>query len=179
MLYTLLDSKVRFQGRLIALRIDRVTSSSGHIQDIEIVEHCGAVAVIPIDLQGNVWLVRQYRHPAGETLLEIPAGTLNPGELPAECARREIREEIGMAPGELIPLGAGFMAPGYSTEFLHFFLARQLTPSALEPDEDEQLDIVTMPFDALWSKISQGAIRDIKTIAGAALARDFLMRGAG
>jgi hypothetical protein len=84
-----------------------------------------------------------------------------------------------MAPGELIPLGAGFMAPGYSTEFLHFFLARKLIPSPLEPDADEELTIETLALETLWGEIAHGAIQDIKTIAAVALAREWLSREAG
>lgn len=176
MSHTLLDSRISFQGKLIRLRTDSVTSPSGRAHRIEVVEHSGAVAIVPIDSQDKVWLVRQYRHPAGEYLLEIPAGTLKQGEDPGDCARRESQEEIGMAPGELIPLGAGFMAPGYSTEFIHFFLARQLVPSALPPDEDEELAIETIALEELWAEVGRGAIRDIKTIAGVALARQWLSR---
>ncbi|TFH35155.1 MAG: NUDIX hydrolase [Anaerolineales bacterium] len=176
MSYTILESRITFQGHYIRVRSDTLATPSGRTQQIEIVEHSGAVAIVPIDAEQNVWLVRQYRHPAGEFLLEIPAGTLNPDEDPADCARRESREEIGMAPGELIPIGAGFMAPGYSTEFIHFFLARQLIPSALEPDEDEDLELVTIPLEELWAEISRGTVQDIKTIAGIALARQWISR---
>lgn len=172
--HTLLDSKINYQGKLIGLRTDNVAAPSGRAHQIEVVEHGGAVAIVPIDPMDKVWLVRQYRHPAGEYLLEVPAGTLKPDEDPVDCARRESREEIGMAPGELVPLGAGFMAPGYSTEFIHFFLARQLTPASLEPDEDEELDVEIIALDELWLQVGRGAIRDIKTIAAIALARQWL-----
>ena len=174
MSHIILDSKINFQGKLIRIRTDSVASPSGRTHQLEVVEHGGAVAIVPIDSQNNVWLVRQYRHPAGEYILEIPAGTLNPDEDPADCAQRESQEEIGMAPGELIPLGAGFMAPGYSTEFIHFFLARQLTTAALEPDADEELAIEIVALEDLWAEVGRGAIRDIKTIAGIALARQRL-----
>ena len=114
MAYEVVHSQIEFEGKLLRIRTDQIQLQSGVIQQLEIVEHHGAVAIVPIDHAGNIWLVKQYRHPAGEVLLELPAGTLNPGEEPAECAYRESREEIGMAPGELISLGAGFMAPGYS-----------------------------------------------------------------
>jgi len=179
MSHIILESNLSFQGKMIRLRTDKIAAPSGLTQQIEIVEHSGAVAIVPVDSGGKVWLVRQYRHPAGQYLLEVPAGTLNPDEDPADCARRESQEEIGMAPGELIPLGAGFMAPGYSTEFLHFFLARKLIPAALEPDADEELTVETLALEVLWTEIAKGTIQDIKTIAAIALARDWLLREGG
>lgn len=176
MAYRVVNSKYEFEGKLLRIRTDRVELRGGNVKQIEIVVHHGAVAIIPIDTEGNIWFVEQYRHPAGEILLEIPAGTLNPGEDPATCALRESREEIGMAPGELTPLGAGYMAPGYSTEFLHFFLARDLSPSMLDPDEDEELVIQKIHMQEAWKEMIEGKIRDVKTIAGLALARDFLNR---
>jgi ADP-ribose pyrophosphatase len=171
-------SQFEFEGNLLRIRTDRVELQDGNIRQVEIVVHHGAVAIVPIDAEGNIWFVEQYRHPAEEILLEIPAGTLNPGEDPADCALRESREEIGMAPGELITLGAGYMAPGYSTEYLHFFLARDLSPSALDPDEDEELAIQKIHMQQAWREAIEGKIRDVKTIAGLALARDFLNRSA-
>ncbi len=169
-------TKVELEGKLLRVRRDSVELRSGNIQELEVLEHPGAVAIVPLDQKGRVWFVEQYRHAAGELLLEIPAGTLNSGEDPVKCAQRESREEIGMAPGELIPLGGGFMAPGYSTEFLHFFLARELKPSALEPDADEELEIRKISLDQVWGEVLAGKLRDIKTIAALALALAFLER---
>jgi ADP-ribose pyrophosphatase len=174
MAYEVVSSQVEFEGNLLRVRTDRIKLQRGVIQQLEIVEHHGAVAIVPLDLAGNIWFVAQYRHPAHEVLLELPAGTLNPGEDPADCAYRECREEIGMAPGELIPIGSGYMAPGYSTEFLHFFLARDLNPSALEPDEDEELAIQRIHLEQAWGAVLDGRIHDVKTIAGLALAKDML-----
>jgi ADP-ribose pyrophosphatase len=175
----LLDSQTLFEGKLLRIRVDRLEHPGGHIQPLELVEHPGAIALVPIDADGAVWLVRQYRHPAREYLLEIPAGTLDPDEEPAACARRECQEEIGMAPGELVHLATGFMAPGYSTEQLHFFLARSLVPSALAPDEDEQLEIHTLPLAESWQAVADGRICDVKTIAGLALANEYLKQETG
>lgn len=174
MSYNVLESTVGFEGKMLRLRTDHVMTPAGHTQTLEVVEHFGAVAIIPLDSQENVWMVRQYRHPAKQHLLEIPAGTLHPDEDPEACAFRETREEIGMAPGVLLPLGAGFLAPGYSTEYLHFFLARELTTSALEPDEDEQLEIIQIPLKKAWLEVIAGNICDVKTIAGLALTRSHL-----
>jgi ADP-ribose pyrophosphatase len=172
--YQIESSTNAYSGSLIQVREDHVRAPSGHMHIYEIVEHPGAVTFVPLDQAGNVLLVQQYRHPAGGKLLEIPAGTLSPGEEPAECAYRECREEIGMAPGELIKLGAGYLAPGYSTEVLHFFLARELIPAPLDPDEDEELEIIKLPLKDLWKQVVEGKIQDIKTITGLALTRTWL-----
>ena len=165
-----------FSGNLIKVREDQVRTPGDQLHKYEVVEHPGAVAFIPLDPTGNIWLVQQYRHPTGGYLLEIPAGTLSPGEDPADCAYRECREEVGMAPGRLIKLGAGYLAPGYSTEYLHFFLAQDLKAAPLEGDEDEELEIIKLPLEHLWGQVIEGKIEDIKTITGLALARDFLQR---
>jgi ADP-ribose pyrophosphatase len=164
--YRTLNSKKHYLGKVFDVRTDQVESPDGKRMELDVVEHGGAVAMIPIDAQGRLILVEQYRHPASQTLLELPAGTLEPGEDPAETAARECREEIGMAPGKLVRLGGIFLAPGYSTEYLHLFLAYDLRPSPLEPDEDEDLTIITMEFDELLAAIDQERVQDAKTLAG-------------
>jgi len=169
--YKVRESRRAFDGKAFNVRIDLLNGPAGTTHRVDIVEHPGAIALIPIDEQGRVWFVRQYRHPAGEELLELPAGTLNPGESPEVCATRESREEIGMAPGELIHLGGTFLAPGYSTEYLHFFLAQELVAAPLPPDPDEVLHLEKIPWEKLWDLIANGSIRDAKTLAGLMLAR--------
>ena len=174
MTHRVLESTLAFEGKLLHLRVDQVEYPSGRIGSLEIVEHPGAVAIIPIDDEGNVWLVEQYRYPVKRFVLEIPAGTLDPEETPEDCAFRECREEISMAPGELVALGSGFIAPGYSTENLHFFLARAMTRSPLQPDPDEHISIIKIPLeDALRYSLAQ-PLQDVKTIAGLALAIAYL-----
>jgi len=123
------------------------------------------VALLPVGQDGLIWFVRQYRHPAGKRLLELPAGTLEPGEPPEECARRECREEIGMAPGRLERLGGFYLAPGYSTEYLHVFLAADLQPSPLPGDEDEQLEIERLGLEQALRRMRRGEIEDAKSLA--------------
>jgi ADP-ribose pyrophosphatase len=171
------ESQRVFEGKAFDVRVDTLEGPGGTTSRVDIVEHPGAIALIPIDAQDRVWLVRQYRHAAGEDLLELPAGTLEDGESPEDCALRECREEIGMAPGELIHLGGTFLAPGYSNEFLHFFLARGLTPDPLPPDPDEELRLEKIPWEDLWTLIAGKSIRDAKTLAGLSLARSWLERG--
>jgi len=172
--YKVRESRRAFDGKAFNVRVDLLDGPAGTASRVDIVEHPGAIVLIPIDEQDRVWLVRQYRHPAGEELLELPAGTLDPGESAEVCATRESREEIGMAPGELTHLGGTFLAPGYSTEFLHFFLARELIPAPLPPDPGEVLQLEKIPWEKLWDLIANGGIRDAKTIAGLTLARLWL-----
>ena len=165
------ESKRVFEGKVFDVRVDLLEGPAGTPSRVDIVEHPGAIALIPTDAQNHVWLVRQYRHPAREQLLELPAGTLEVGESPEDCAFRECREEIGMAPGELIYLGGTFLAPGYSNEYLHFFLARDLNAAPLPPDPDEVPHLEKIPWDQLWTMIADNSIRDAKTLAGLTLAR--------
>ena len=172
--YKVRESRRAYDGKAFNVRVDMLDGPGGTTSRVDIVEHPGAIALIPIDEMNRAWLVRQYRHPAGEELLELPAGTLDPGESPEVCATRESREEIGMAPGELIHLGGTFLAPGYSTEYLHFFLARELRAAPLPPDPHEVLHLEKIPWEKLWDLIADGSIRDAKTLAGLTLARLWL-----
>jgi ADP-ribose pyrophosphatase len=164
--YRTLKSENQYQGKIFDVRTDWVQSPEGKHMSFDIVDHHGAVAMIPIDDQDRIILVEQYRHPAGQALLELPAGTLEPGEDPAETAARECREEIGLAPGKLVRLGGVFLAPGYSTEYLHFYLASELEPAPLAPDEDEDLKPLSLTLDEILAAIDEGRIQDGKTLAG-------------
>ena len=121
-----------------------------------------------------VWFVRQYRHPAGIELLELPAGTLDADENPAECAARELREEIGMAAESLVEIGSFFLAPGYSTEYMYVFLARELSPAPLAADEDEDLAPERIEAGRALEMVRDGSFQDAKTIAALHLVRRYL-----
>ena len=174
MAYRVIQSETIFQGKVFGVRIDQVESPTGQTMRVDIVEHDGAVVLIPVDDDQRIWFVRQYRHPTGNKLLELPAGTLDPGEDPEKCAIRECREEIGMSPSYLVPLGGAFMAPGYSTEYLHFFLAGDLTPAPLTPDADEDLYVERLTWNEIMELIAGGELQDTKTLAGLFLAQDHL-----
>jgi ADP-ribose pyrophosphatase len=167
--YKTLESHLVYSGRVFDVHTEKVQTPAGSTMQIDLVSHAGAVAIIAVDDDENVLLVRQYRHPTGKTLLELPAGTLEQDEEPAVCARRESREEIGHDPGELIHIGAGFMAPGYSTEYIYFFLARQLTPAPLPGDDDEDIQVERLPLSQLGELVRAGKVEDVKTIAGLSL----------
>ena len=159
-----------FEGKVFNVRIDQIESDIGQEQRIDYVEHAGGVTIVPVDNQMRIYFVRQYRHPAREILLELPAGSLENGEDAESCARREAREEIGMSPGRLHRLGGTYLAPGYSTEMLQYFLAEELSPAPLPPDEDEEIEIVLLSWEEALQKITRNEIRDAKSITGIFLA---------
>ena len=163
---TVTSSKRLFDGRILNLRVDTVVLPNGKMSQREIVEHRGAVAMIPMLDRETVILVRQYRRAAGGLLLEIPAGTRDHEEPWEDCARRELAEEINYQPGRLVKLFHSYQSPGYCTEVIHTFLALDLTPAEGHTDEDEFLEIVPMPFAEAIEKIKTGEIVDAKTISG-------------
>ncbi|MFN8377643.1 MAG: NUDIX hydrolase [Anaerolineae bacterium] len=153
-----------YDGRVIHLALLDVTLPDGGTAKRELVRHPGAVAIVPL-MGEDVLMVRQFRMAANRVMLEIPAGTLNPGEEPLVCAERELQEETGYKPGVLESLGGIFVAPGYTTEFIHLFLATGLTESRLEMDEDEFIEPVRMPLRDLVAMIDRGEIQDGKSTA--------------
>jgi ADP-ribose pyrophosphatase len=172
--HELIQSKTIYQGRVFSLRKDEIRLPDGETARLDIVVHPGAVLLLPVDESGQIWFIRQYRHSAGETLLELPAGTLEAGEAVETCAYREIREEIGMSAGQIQKIGEFFLTPGYSTEFLHIFLARGLKPDPLPGDEDEFIQVEPTPIEEAYALAERGQIRDAKTLAALMLAKAHL-----
>jgi ADP-ribose pyrophosphatase len=169
-----LHSKTIFQGRAFEVRQETVRLPTGREMVLDLVSHVGAVTILPLDADGHIWLVRQYRIGAGEYLLELPAGTLSPREEPEACAARELREEIGMAANSLRKIGEFYMAPGYSTEFMHVYLAEGLFSAPLERDADEFLEVISIPVQEVYAMAARNEIRDGKTLATLMLARPLL-----
>ncbi len=159
-----LESRRVYEGRILNLRVDTVRLPSGGTALREIVEHRGAVAIVPVLADGRVVLVRQFRYAVGQVSLEIPAGTLEPGEDPLTCARRELEEETGYQAARWERLGSIWPTPGYSTEEIILFIARDLTPGPARPEFDEALSVATMSWPELWEAIEGGRLRDAKTI---------------
>lgn len=161
-----ISSRRIYDGRVIKLDVLDVELPDGQNSKREIVKHPGAVAIVALDDQRNILMVRQWRMAAGRAMLEIPAGTLDPGEEPLVCADRELQEETGLRAGKLEPLGAFFVAPGYTTEKIHLFLATGLTESRLPMDDDEFIELVRIPLEEAVRRVVAGEIEDGKTITG-------------
>jgi len=174
--FKLLSSEPIFQGRAFKIRRDTFRTPDGRESKYEVVEHIGSVTIVPVDDEGNMLFVRQYRHAAGLDLLELPAGTREEGEPYEDCAAREIREETGMAAGKLERLGDFYLAPGYSTEFMAVFLATGLRHDPLKADEDEFLQVEKIPVKKAIEMAERGDLPDAKTLAALLLARPHLKK---
>jgi ADP-ribose pyrophosphatase len=171
---TVLTSSLVYTGRVFRVRSDRIRFSEGGVSTLDIVDHGGAVVIIPRLDEDRLVMIRQYRYAVGTDLLEFPAGTLEPGEDPLDCAQRELREETGYAAGRLEKLGGFYLAPGYSTEYLHIYLAVDLVASPLPQDEDERLDVEVRTMAEIRDAARSGALEDAKTLAALYLAKDGL-----
>jgi len=174
--FELLHSETLMKGRAFAIRRDTMKTPDGRETKFDIVEHGGSVVIIPVDAEGNLLLVRQYRHAAGMDLLELPAGTRNGDEPYEECAAREIREETGMEAGILKHVGSFYLAPGYSTEYMGVFLAMDLKTNPLEMDEDEFLSLEKIPVQEALAMAERGEMPDAKTLAALLMARPYLVK---
>jgi ADP-ribose pyrophosphatase len=157
------SSRLVYAGRVVSMRVDEISLSDGGTATREVVEHPGAVVIIALDDREHVYLVRQYRHPIGRLLLELPAGSLEPGEEPLAGAKRELREEVGVEAGEWTNLGSFFSSPGFVNEHLHVFLARRLVQVESDPDEDEELTVVRCALTQLAGRLEE--IPDAKSLA--------------
>ncbi len=162
----ILHSQYLYRGQILKLRLDEVRLENKHRTVREIVEHRGAVAIVPLDAQERVLMVRQYRSAAARELLEIPAGTLEEGEDPALCATRELKEETGFRAALWEPLGYFYSSPGFSTEKMYLYLARQLTQTEPSPEEDENITVEMVPLGQAIEKIERGEIVDAKSMVG-------------
>ena len=160
-----IESKTMFQGRIITVLLDTAGLPDGGTAQREVVLHPGGVAVLALDEADNVALVRQYRYPLHGLLLELPAGKLDPGEDHRPAALRELSEETGVEAGELTYVAQNYASPVSCDEALHMYRGRHLTRARQHLDEDEFLDVVTMPFDTLVEQVMSGEITDAKTVA--------------
>lgn len=160
-----IDSLRVYEGRVVNLRVDTVRLPNGKMSRREIVEHRGAVAIVPLLDDETVLMIRQFRLAVNEVLLEVPAGTLEPNEPPEVCAARELEEETGYRAGSLRKLFSQYLAPGYSQEILHVFLATDLEKTAQHTEEDESVEVVPVPLSRAVDMVLGGEVRDAKTIA--------------
>ncbi|HEX4823980.1 MAG TPA: NUDIX hydrolase [Candidatus Polarisedimenticolaceae bacterium] len=160
-----LSRETVYSGRIVTLAVERVRLPNDETVSLEIVHHRGAAAAVPIDADGRVILVRQYRHATASWLLEVPAGKLDhPGESPEACARREVEEEAGFRAGEMVPLGWIWVTPGYSDEKIWLYLARDLTPVPASLEPDEVLTVEPLPLAEAVRQATSGAIVDAKSV---------------
>ncbi|MGB9789049.1 NUDIX domain-containing protein [Thermotoga caldifontis] len=170
-----LESKTVFAGRIITVKVDRVSLTNGRTSLREVVLHPGAVAVLPLFDNGDVVLVKQFRYPVGEVLIEVPAGKLDLGEKPEQCALRELREETGINAGKLEYVGFLYTSPGFSNERIHLYIAEELSQHEQDLDVDEIVETIRLPLKDALRMCIDGEITDAKTVALLSLA--FLKRG--
>ena len=168
------DGEVKFKGVIVTVRLDRAELHNGALVRREVVEHPGGVAILPIDEDGNCYMVRQFRYPFGRMMLEVPAGKLEYGEDHRVCAERELSEETGFTADELIYTGALCTSPGFSTEVLHIYLALGLHAGASHPDENEFLNVEKYSLEELSAMVDRGEIDDGKTIVAVLKAEKYL-----
>jgi len=162
----ILSRETAFAGRHIQVRLDKIVDADGKTSTLEIVVHPGAVCVVPLLDNGDVVLVRQYRHATGTELLECCAGGLNPGEDPVEAARRELEEETGYRADKLVERSRFWTTPGFTTEFMYVYEATGLVKTQTNPDEDEIIDVKTATQEECLRMIDDGRIQDAKSIIG-------------
>ena len=166
----IVDSRPIYEGRIVRFRLDTVALPDGSTAIREIIGTPGAVVIVPVTDDGQVRMVRQYRSAAGEFLLELPAGTLEPNESPAQAAPRELAEETGDHAARWRRLTGFYTLPGICDEYLHLFLATGLTPGPTNQEADEFIEVVTLPLDEALAMARRGEIRDAKTIIGLLMA---------
>ena len=169
-----IESKQIYRGRVFSLRQDKLRLPNGRQVELDIIDHPGAVTMVPVDEDGQIWFIRQYRHSCGGFLLELPAGASEIGEDPEISAQREIREEIGMAARNLQKIGGFYLAAGYSTEYMHIYLASDLYPAPLQKDEDELLTVEKISAREAMKMAESGQIEDSKTMVALFWARPYL-----
>ncbi len=175
--YKVIGSKQVFKGHILTVRVDELKMPSGNVVEREVITHGGAVGVVPVTDEKKIILVNQYRHPVGQFLIEIPAGKLDPGETPEDCARRELIEETGWAPGRLEKLSTFFTTPGYSNEIFHLFAAEDLVAEVADKPEEEIVGTLEVTLSEAIEMIEDGKIEDGKTIAAIGMIKVYLESG--
>ena len=169
-----IDGELKYQGVIVNVRLDRAELCDGSVVRREVVEHPGGATILPVDDEGYCYCVRQFRYPFGKLMLEAPAGKLEYGEDPKECAVRELSAETGFAADEIIYLGPDCSSPGFSTELLHIYMARGLHKGESHPDEGEFLSVEKHHIDELADMVMSGEIDDGKTIIAVLKAKRIL-----
>lgn len=166
--------KVIYQGSVFDVHSVHIRLPDQREKDYDLVVHGKAVVLVPIDQDGNILFVKQFRLGANQVLLELPAGVLDERETPENCANREIREEIGMAAQHLQKIGEMYITPGYCTEYQYIFLAQRLKHDPLSSDADEFIRVRRIPVERAYEMVQRGEINDAKTLAALLLAQPFI-----
>ncbi len=161
-----LASRTVFRGLVVGLRVDTIETADGTQSTREIVERADAVAIVAVDAEDNVLLVSQYRKAVDRELLEVVAGGIDPGEDPETAVLREMQEETGYVPGTVERMGGFYSAPGFLTEYLHLYLATDLTPSRLHAEDTDDISVVRVPVAEIPALLASGRMEDAKSIAG-------------
>jgi ADP-ribose pyrophosphatase len=172
----LTNRKVLISTKLFNVEEVQIEMPNKKQQHYQMIDHADSVTILPVDGKGQIWFVSQYRVGANADLLELPAGVIEDGESPRECAEREVQEEIGMAARNMQLLGSFFLAPGYCNEVNHVFLAKDLFSSSLSQDEDEFLNVSSLGIDQVYQRAQAGKIQDAKSLAALLLARPLLLK---
>ena len=167
-------SEEKYNGIIVRVRLDEAELHTGKHVRREVVEHPGGVTILPVDGEGNCYMVRQFRYPFGQMVLEAPAGKLEKGEDPLICAVRELSEETGFASDRLIDLGRCYTSPGFSTEVLYIYLALGLHAGKSHPDADEYLNVEKIPLKTLSESVMRNEIVDGKTAIAVLKAEKYL-----
>jgi ADP-ribose pyrophosphatase len=173
--FDILERHARYHGRAFSVAQVQVRLPNGVVRPYDLVEHSDSVTIVPVDDEGHLWFVSQYRIGAGQRLLELPAGVLEDSEDARLAAERELREEIGYGAREWQVLGDFYLAPGYCTEHMVVFLARGLYRDPLQPDADEYLHVHPLTIHEAYQEATRGNIKDAKTLAALFLARPYLL----
>ena len=167
--FRLLSHKTLLQSRVFYVRKEKWSTPDGEIERDTVI-HPGAVAIVPVDAKGNILMILQFRPAAGEWMLEIPAGTLEKGESPLKCAKRELIEETGYSAKKWKKLGSIYTAPGFCSEVIHLFQASDLKPAFAEQDEDEHIELAAMSKQNVRKAVMSGKVHDGKSVSALALA---------
>ena len=173
-----LETRELFRGRILRLEVDRVELEDGSVSSREVVRHPGGAAILPLDADGQVTLVRQFRYAFGQELLEIPAGKLEPGEDPKTAAIRELEEECGLVAGAVTDLGCIYPSVGYDDEIIHLYLARDRRSTEARPDAGEFVSLERYPLSTLADMAESGVLRDAKTVTAVLKTRSLISRDA-
>jgi ADP-ribose pyrophosphatase len=170
----LINRETVYRTKIFSIEAVLLEFPAGRRVGYDLIKHNPSVTILPVDTEGMIYMVRQFRLGAEQELLELPAGVVEDGEDPQDCALRELREEIGLSSKKLRLLGQAYLIPGYGDELMHFYLAEELVPSPLKADPDEYIKIEKYTAVALFDLVDGGHICDSKTLAALTLARQHL-----